>query len=60
MKNTDTSQLPQNIERQLSELELKHKSHQLKMEDQRLRKVDGEARHRARNFERSIPPICLV
>lgn len=52
--------LPANIESQLSELELKHKVHQLKMEEQRLRKVDGKARHRARHFERSVIPITLV
>lgn len=60
MKNTDTSQLPPSIERQLSELEIRHKLHQEKMEEQRIRKVDRPARHRARHFERSTPPIVLV
>jgi len=60
MKNTDTSQLPPSIEAQLTDLELRHKRHQQRMEDQRLRKVDGPARHRARHFARSIPPITLV
>ena len=34
MKNTDTSQLPANIEEQLSDLENRHKRHQEKMEEQ--------------------------
>lgn len=57
---TDTPTLPPSIERQLSELEQRHKRHQKKMEDQRLRKVDGPARHRARHFERSVIPITLI
>lgn len=60
MKNTDTSQLPPSIEAQLSDLEARHKRHRELMEEQRLRKVDGPARHRARHFARSVIPITLV
>lgn len=61
MKNTAIeSALPPNIESQLTELEIRHKRHQNRMEEQRLRKVDGPARHRARHFARSVIPITLV
>jgi len=53
MKHTD-------IESQLSELELKHKLHQLKMEGQRMSKVIAREWHRNPNRRRSVPPICLV
>jgi hypothetical protein len=56
--NTDT--LPRNIAKDLSELELKHKLHQMKMEEQREEKHNRRARHRARHFSRSIPPNTLV
>lgn len=60
MKNTDTSSLPAPIEQQLSELEARHKRHQEKMEEQRLRKVDAKANHRSRKFQNSVIPITLV
>jgi hypothetical protein len=52
--------LPANIEAQLSDLEARHKRHQALMEEQRIRKVDRRAAHRARHFERSIPPNTLI
>jgi hypothetical protein len=60
MKNTDTSQLPKNIERQLSELELRHKRHKQMLDEHHDRKHDRRVAHRARHFTRSVPPICLV
>lgn len=56
----DNPPLPPAIEQQLEDLVSRHKRHQEKMECQRLRKIDGPARHRARHFERSVIPITLV
>ena len=54
--NTMTPQ----IENQLSELELKHKLHQIKMEDQRMARVIAREWHRNPNRRRSTPPNVLI
>ena len=48
------------IENQLSELELKHKLHQIKMEDQRMARVIAREWHRNPNRRRSTPPNVLI
>ena len=60
MKNTDTSQLPPTIERQLSDLEARHKAHQEMLQEHHDRKHDRRDNHRARKFRRSVPPILLL
>lgn len=56
---TDPNMNPQ-IEKQLSELELKHALHQTKMDDQHEDKHRRREWHRNPNRRRSVPPICLV
>lgn len=51
--------LPANIERQLSELQLKHKLHQIKMEEQRLARITARERHRDGKHKRRFAPIHL-
>lgn len=52
--------LPPNIERQLLELEARHKSHSQMLEDHREAKARRREEHRARHFQRSTPPNTLV
>jgi hypothetical protein len=51
--------LPTNIEKQLSELELKHRCHQIKMEDQRLAKITARENHSKGVYKRRLAPIHL-
>lgn len=60
MKNTDTSQLPPSIEKQLSDLELRHKHHKAMLDGHHERKHQRRENHRARHFQRSTPPNTLV
>jgi hypothetical protein len=51
--------LPPNIEKQLSELELKHRFHQIKMEDQRLARITARDNHKRGVHKRRLAPIHL-
>jgi hypothetical protein len=51
--------LPTNIKNQLSELELKHKLHQVKMEEQRLAKITARENHWKGVYKRRLAPIHL-
>ena len=50
----------QKIENKLTELELRHKLHQIKMEDQHEAKHRAREWHRNPNRRRSTPPNVLV
>ena len=52
--------LPDNIEEQLTALELRHKLHQMMLEEHREKKARRRQEHRERHFIHSVPPICLV
>lgn len=54
------STLTDNIEKQLSELEARHKRHQKMLYEHHERKHERRANHRARHFERSVIPITLI
>lgn len=49
-----------NIERELTELEKRHKRHQQMLDAHHEAKHERRARHRARHFERSVIPILYV
>jgi hypothetical protein len=51
--------LPPSIESQLSELEMRHKFHQIKMEDQKEAKHIARERHRQGWHKRRLAPIHL-
>ena len=55
--STDT--LPANIERQLSDLELRHKRHQQMLDDHHERKHIARENHRARRYTHKPIPITL-
>ena len=52
--------LPPSIERQLSELEARHKAHQDMLEDHRERKYQRRERHRLHWHRMKFPPITLI
>ena len=52
--------LPPDLESQLSDLEKRHKAHQQMLDGHHEMKHDRRERHRARKFQRSIPPNTLV
>lgn len=52
--------LPPNIEDQLTELELRHKRHQIKMEEQTDLKYIRKHRHRGGWHKMKVIPIQLV
>lgn len=54
----ELNRLPANIERQLSELELKHKRHQDLMEWQKYKKAEARRRHRW--GENKFKPIPIL
>ena len=52
--------LPLDIEKQLSNLEARHKRHQAMLDEHRERKHRRREAHFARRFINSTPPIVLV
>lgn len=52
--------LPAPIEKQLQDLESRHKAHQRMLYSHHEEKHDRRERHRARRFARKIIPINLV
>ena len=55
-----TSPLPAPIEKQLADLETRHKRHQRMLYEHHEEKHNRRERHRARHFSRSIPPNTLI
>lgn len=52
--------LPEPIEKQLSDMEKRHKRHQAMLDEHHEAKHERRKAHRERHFARSIPPITLV
>jgi hypothetical protein len=59
-KPMNTNTLPRNIAKDLSELELKHKLHKMKMEEQHEAKHEARKHHREGWHKRKIAPIHLT
>lgn len=55
-----SSTLPAPIEKQLADLETRHRLHQRMLSEHHEAKHDRREAHRARKFSRSILPITLV
>lgn len=58
--NTHTQTLPENIESQLADLELRHKRHQAMLEEHREAKYHRRDRHNRKWHKIKVPAITLI